>query len=82
MRKGRDRATLGQIFWGHSSGNPSFFAPILPIFFGPPCIFLMPLLEGSTNAALLLCDVDRVRGTHLPTFAGSVYSILKGFPRI
>ena len=30
MSKGRGRATLGQTFWGHNSGDPHIFYPCLP----------------------------------------------------
>lgn len=57
MSRGRDRATLGQIFWVLSSGG----LPFLPLSFQSlldPRVFSLYHLDGSPNSALLLCAVD------------------------
>lgn len=66
MSKGREGATLGQIFWGHSSVVSMFSALVFPVLLGPTYIFLLPRLVGSSQAAWPLRAVDRV-GRSPPT---------------
>lgn len=52
VRKGRDRVTLGQIFWGHSSGNPELFCPYLANLFRTHKYFPHPPFSGQHKCSL------------------------------
>lgn len=64
--EGRDRATLAQVFWGHSSGNPHVFCPCLPVFVGPTGMSPVP-----RPCFCGLWTPRRVGGPDLPTFVGA-----------
>lgn len=56
MSKGRDRATLGQVFWVLSSGGPAFL-PLSCQSLLDPRVFSLYHLGGSPDSALLPCAV-------------------------
>lgn len=66
MSEGRDRATLGQVFWGHSSG-PHIFAPVCPISVGPTRNSSRPV-EPAAQYSPAPCAVD---GARAPSYSRS-----------
>lgn len=68
MGKGKDRATLGQISWVHSSGGPHIFCPCLSNLYWAH-IFLIPS-RWQSKCRLASVGCGWLRGTHLPPLQG------------
>lgn len=67
MSKGRDRATLGQIFSGHSSGNPHVFCPCLPNLCWTHTYFPLALFRRQPQSSLASVRCTRQGEGHTST---------------
>lgn len=81
VSEGRDTGTLGQSFWGQSSGGPHIFGSYLPHLRWAHVYFSSYRFRWQPKGGLASVSGGQGEG-HPATPICRVHSILKGFPRI